>query len=242
MALLDYLKRNHPNDKETYTMVTLNFTMHREIAAMLESTAYSQLKKLEAKKIENSSEIITDLQSICQYFGDAAQSYMKEDCIKQSESCIRKARLIALQMKFLQSNIQIINLNHNDLEQFVSNHTKFWEALIVNDSYEKKADWSQAIFNQVVLNGNENYLNDFTRFIQLTPTIIEEVAKRYKTAKKLHPKATNNMKKLLVKHCKDISLYYRLSSYLEFKDIIDNDIKTKPYASIINDFILNKRL
>ena len=77
LALLDYLKRNHPNDHETYTMVTLNFTMHREIAIMLEEAAFQQLKLLENKQIENTSEILTDLQSILQYFGDAAQSYIK---------------------------------------------------------------------------------------------------------------------------------------------------------------------
>ena len=51
LALLDYLKRYHPNDNETYTMVTLNFTMHREIATMLEEAAYQQLKILENKKL-----------------------------------------------------------------------------------------------------------------------------------------------------------------------------------------------
>jgi spatacsin len=53
LALLDYLKRYHPNDHETYTMVTLNFTMHREIANMLQDAAYQQLKILEAKQIGN---------------------------------------------------------------------------------------------------------------------------------------------------------------------------------------------
>jgi hypothetical protein len=32
-------------------MVTLNFTMHREIATMLEEAAYQQLKILENKKL-----------------------------------------------------------------------------------------------------------------------------------------------------------------------------------------------
>jgi len=83
-------------------MVTLNFTMHREIAAMLEEAAYQQLKLLENKQLGlsylfllflliktnfkrfysslnlgNSSENLTYLQSILQYFSDAAQSYMK---------------------------------------------------------------------------------------------------------------------------------------------------------------------
>lgn len=58
LALLDYLKRYHPNDHETYTMVTLNFTMHREIASMLEDAAYQQLKLLENKQIGKKSGVI----------------------------------------------------------------------------------------------------------------------------------------------------------------------------------------
>ena len=50
LALLNYLKRYHPNDHETYTMITLHFTMHREIAKMLEEAAYEQLKLFEHKK------------------------------------------------------------------------------------------------------------------------------------------------------------------------------------------------
>jgi spatacsin len=57
LALLDYLKRYHPNDHETYTMVTLNFTMHREIATMLEEAAYEQLKNFKNKKLGKVSTI-----------------------------------------------------------------------------------------------------------------------------------------------------------------------------------------
>jgi spatacsin len=131
LALLDYLKKNHPTDHETYTMVTLNFTMHREIAVMLEEAAYQQLKLLENKQIENTSEILTDLQSILQYFGDAAQSYMKEDCVKQAEVCIKKARLIALQISFLSSNLIIVNLNSAAASKFIINHSNFWEASFI---------------------------------------------------------------------------------------------------------------
>ena len=72
--------------------------MHREIAKMLEEAAYQQLKLLETKVIgklralllneifgitsltfitDNTSDTITDLQSILQYFSDAAQSFIK---------------------------------------------------------------------------------------------------------------------------------------------------------------------
>jgi len=127
LALLDYLKRHHPNDHETYTMVTLNFTMHREIAIMLEEAAYQQLKLLENKEITQTSEILTDLQSILQYFSDAAQSFMKEDCVKQAESCIKKARLVALQINFLSRGLIVINLTNAAASRFILNHSNFWE-------------------------------------------------------------------------------------------------------------------
>ena len=111
-------------------MVTLNFTMHREIAIMLEEAAYQQLKLLENKTIENTPEILTDLQSILQYFSDAAQSFMKEDCVKQAESCIRKARLVALQINFLSMNLIVINLTNAAVSKFIVNHKKFWEVSV----------------------------------------------------------------------------------------------------------------
>ena len=58
---MNYLKRYHPNDNETYTMVTLNFTMHREIATMLEEAAYQQLKLLENKPLGFNSPILSSI-------------------------------------------------------------------------------------------------------------------------------------------------------------------------------------
>lgn len=39
MAIIDYLKRYHPQDNETFDMVAHNFMMHREIAQLLQSRA-----------------------------------------------------------------------------------------------------------------------------------------------------------------------------------------------------------
>lgn len=203
LALLDYLKRYHPNDHETYTMVTLNFTMHREIAIMLEEAAYQQLKLLESKTIAQTPDILTDLQSILQYFSDAAQSFMKQDCVKHAESCIKKARLIALQIHFLSSSNIVINLTNAAASRFIINHPRFWEVIncqktfqlnlvikllfwicldkksfIVSEAYEKKSEWPQVLFNQFILGNNEKYLNDFKNHIQLTPQMIEEVTNR----------------------------------------------------------------
>ena len=46
MAILDYLQRSHPGDSDTLTMVSLHFTMYRQIGDMLEEGAKKGMKQL----------------------------------------------------------------------------------------------------------------------------------------------------------------------------------------------------
>jgi len=46
VALLDYLRRQHPDDTDKYSMVAHHFSMYREIAQTLEETAMRQLASL----------------------------------------------------------------------------------------------------------------------------------------------------------------------------------------------------
>lgn len=207
---------------------------------------------------------MTYLQSILQYFSDAAQSFMrasililknykkqffiqyinlKEDCIKQAESCIKKARLIALQINFLSSNLVIVNINQYAVTEFIVNHDKFWEAFIVSEAYDRKSDWPWALFNQFILNSNEKYLVDFKVHLQISSNIIEEVSNRYKSWLERNsptPQIIDNMKRLL-KYSKDLAQYYRLVSNLEFKDLLI-ELQAKKYSSIIKDLIASKRI
>ncbi|CAF0723942.1 unnamed protein product [Brachionus calyciflorus] len=245
LALLNYLKRYHPNDHETYTMITLHFTMHREIAKMLEEAAYEQLKLFEHKKLENTSEILTDLQSILAYFSDAAQSFMKEDCVKQAESCIKKARLIALQIHFLSSGLVILNLNQSGVTKFLTSHGNFWETFIVCEAYDRKSDLPLALFNQFIVNNNEKFFQDFKGYLQINLNTIEEVANRYKLwaseTNDVSQQSKENMKKLL-KCCKDIGCLYRLASSLDLNEWLNNEIKNQKFQSILHDMILTKKL
>lgn len=46
VALLEYLRRQHPDDADKFSMVAHHFSMHREIAQTLEETALKQLANL----------------------------------------------------------------------------------------------------------------------------------------------------------------------------------------------------
>lgn len=50
-AILDYLKRYHPGDTDTYTMVALKFMMYREIAQLLEQKANKRLDMFKSRPI-----------------------------------------------------------------------------------------------------------------------------------------------------------------------------------------------
>ena len=51
LAILDYLRRFHPDDLDTYSMAALNFTMYREIAGMLEEEAKKELAQFKDKPL-----------------------------------------------------------------------------------------------------------------------------------------------------------------------------------------------
>lgn len=141
----------------------------------------------------------------------------------------------------------MINLSSHAASKFIVSHSRFWEALIVSEAYEKKSDWPQALFNQFILNGNEKYLLDFKNHLQLGSSIIEEVANRCKlwlnestTAATLPPQSEENMKKLL-RQCKELTQFYRLAVMLDFKDLVD-ELHSKRYSCVIKDLISNKKL
>ena len=123
VALLDYLK----GDKEMYPLIALNFSMHREIAEMLESMALKTLKSLNFKKHQNLMCFKDELKRVLQEFIDAAESYKKADCYNRSDYCEKMAELVALQINFLPSSIVIINLGENTVSDFIAKHSKFYE-------------------------------------------------------------------------------------------------------------------
>ena len=50
-AILDYLKRFHSEDRDTYSMVALYFSMYREIAQMLDESGHRNLALLKDKPL-----------------------------------------------------------------------------------------------------------------------------------------------------------------------------------------------
>ena len=58
LAIMDYVQRCHPSDTDTFKMVSLYFTMYREIAVMLEENAHKQLQGIRGKHLGMSSPLL----------------------------------------------------------------------------------------------------------------------------------------------------------------------------------------
>ena len=47
--------------------------------------------------------------------------------MRQAESCVKKARLVALQIQMLPTGQTLLNLNNDQVAKFIAKHDKFWE-------------------------------------------------------------------------------------------------------------------
>lgn len=215
-AILDYLKRYHPTDTDTYTMVALNFLMYREIAQQLEDNANKILDKMSGKPLDSSPE---SLQKTVQFLSEAAESYIKDNCVRHAQACIRKARLVALQIKYLKTPKQFINLTSKGANLLIADHPVFSEAFIVSEAYKQKESWAAALCNNVINLGNMKYLTDFRTHVRITPQLVEEAVDRYQQSSEKSPQALTNIKKLL-QFCKDVRVQYRIAKQLGLRDFI----------------------
>ncbi|RNA30860.1 spatacsin-like [Brachionus plicatilis] len=168
---------------------------------------------------------------------------MKEDCVKQAEICIKKARLVALQIKILSTGIQIVNLNQTLVTKFLTEHAKFWEAYIVAEAYDRMTDLSLALFNQFVMNNNVKYFQDFKTYLTINQNTVEEIVNRYKLwiseGNSSEQQAIENIK-ILLKCCKDISFFYRMSSSLELTEWALNEASNLKFIPM--NFLFNYSL
>ncbi|XP_053405680.1 spatacsin-like isoform X2 [Mercenaria mercenaria] len=236
-AILDYLKRYHPGDTDTYTMVALKFMMYREIAQLLEHNANKTLDKLKGKPLENTSDTQGLLQKVAQFLSEAAESYIKDNCLRHAQACVRKARLVALQVKYLPSNQQFINLTTKGANLLIADHPVFTEAYIISEAYKQKDNWALALCNNVIKLGNMKYLQDFRSHIRITPTLVEDAVDRYQQCADKTPQAPANIKKLL-QFCKDVKVQYRIAKQLSLRDVVMN-LEKGDAKSYIMDFSMS---
>ncbi|XP_040083385.1 spatacsin isoform X2 [Oryx dammah] len=240
-ALLDYIKRCRPGDSEKHNMIALCFSMCREIGENHEAAACVQLKLIESQPWEDH---IKDGQRLKQLLLkaltlmlDAAESYAKDSCVRQALRCQRLTKLITLQIHFLNTgrNTALINLSRHRLMDCITALPRFYQASIVAEAYDFVPDWAEVLYQQVILKGDFNYLEEFKQQRLLRPSIFEEISIKCK-----HHQPTEfvlkNLRKFLT-CCEDVYLYYKLAYEHKFYDVVNVLLKDPQTGCCLKDML-----
>ncbi|KAJ6662923.1 hypothetical protein lerEdw1_011127 [Lerista edwardsae] len=242
-ALLDYIKRCRPGDSEKHNMIALCFSMCREIGENHEAAAHVQLKLIESQSWEESLQDVPSLKKLLMkaltLFIDAAESYSKDFCVRQALRCNRLTKLITLQLHFLNSShsTKLISLSQPDLLDCVMALPRFYQAAVVAEAYDFVPDWSEVLYQHVIVKGDFNYLEEYKQRGLLKTSTFEEIARKFKQHPGNEP-ALRNLKKLLT-YCDDIYVYYKLAYDNQLYDVVTMLLKDVQTGCCLNDLLAN---
>ncbi|XP_006920480.1 spatacsin isoform X3 [Pteropus alecto] len=240
-ALLDYIKRCRPGDSEKHNMIALCFSMCREIGENHEAAACIQLKLIESQPWEDSLKDGHQLKQLLlkalTLMLDAAESYAKDSCVRQALHCHRLTKLLTLQIHFLNTgqNTMLINLGRHRLMDCIMALPRFYQASIVAEAYDFVPDWAEILYQQVILKGDFNYLEEFKQQKLLNSSIFEEISKKYKQHQPTDT-VVKNLKKLLT-YCEDVYLYYKLAYEHKFYDVVNVLLKDPQTGCCLKDML-----
>ncbi|KAM3870218.1 spatacsin [Diretmus argenteus] len=232
-ALLDYIKRCLPADSEKHNMVALCFSMRREIGENHEMAARTQLKIIESQPWVVTPELKGALHKVLGLLKDAAESYSKDSCVRQATRCVRMAKLVLLQLHFLNqgSDQRVINLRPAELLNTVVALPRCYQVFVVSEAYDHSPDWVEILYQKIILNGDFAYLEELKRHRPLTSSLFEDICKN---ATRAPSSVIQNLKRLL-SHCEDVYSRYRLAYQQQLYDVTNTLLQDAKTSSYLND-------
>ncbi|XP_051975530.1 spatacsin [Xyrauchen texanus] len=234
-ALLDYIKRCLPGDSEKHNMVALCFSMCREIGENHEAAARTQLKIIESQPWVITAELKNALVKVLTLLKDAAESYSKDSCVRQAVKCVKLAKLVTLQLHFLNhgQDERVINLRPAELQNAIVALPRCYQAFVLSEAYDYSPDWAEVLFQKVILKGEFNYLEEFKRHRSLTASLFEDISKKM-SHHKPPASSSQNLKKLL-SYCEDVYTHYKLAYEHKFLDVANMLLQDSKTNSFLKD-------
>nr|XP_034171053.1 spatacsin isoform X2 [Osmia lignaria] len=260
-ALLEFLKRQCPENKDLFTLVALHFRLYYEIALMWENEAKDVIKSLildatkdQGKlpstaqheiKLTKTENVQKQLQLAVTNYTHATQYYLQANKLNFAGQCSDQEQLVALQLSLLnsvaynQQVISILNLKSEDIDKVLCHICNFSQALIVTHAYNHNVDWANLIYSHCILNGETKYLKDYIVVNKLTPALVQDCARRYRLEKSITHDMTDNMK-ILISELSDVECKYVLASQLGFKNIVETMLNNPMIAAYLKDTVWKK--
>ncbi|XP_037539687.1 spatacsin [Nematolebias whitei] len=233
MALLDYIKRCLPADSEKHNMVALCFSMRREIGENHEIAARTQLKMIESRVWVVTPDLKNSLTKVLALLKDAAESFSKDSCVRQATHCVQTAKLVALQLHFLNqgSDLRIINLQPAEIPGAVMVLPRCYQVFVMSEAYSYSPDWPEILHQNVVLKGDFVYLEELKRHRPLTSTLFEDIFRKLDGSPST---VTSNVKRLLT-YCDDAYTCYRLAYQQNLFDVTKTLLQDNKTSNYLND-------
>ena len=239
-ALFDYIKRHHPNDEHTFTSISMNLNMHHELAVMYRDAAEKLLKTLQLNQQISTADMSVTLQSLLQYYSDAADTFYLAGCCRQSDLCMKQARLVSLQLEFMQKQtiVIILNLNIKQIRDLLPRFERCWHAFIVADAYNEHSVWSLCLIEQFICNKNPSamtYWSEFQQLVLIDDSLVLTIGKNLakKTFNSISVKNFQEILSLIT----DSSVLIRLQQQLTTIDANFSNLFTSMDSSYILDMI-----
>ncbi|XP_063995284.1 spatacsin [Diachasmimorpha longicaudata] len=257
IALLEFCKKQYPDDKELFTLVSHHFRLYNEIAVMWESEATGIIRELiretrrenvrtlmmnQSIKFTRNDGTERKLQCAITNYTHATEYYLRDNKLNLANRCCHQAQLVALQVSLLNGVAQgqqatcLLNLTTDEINRVICQSLSFPQSLILVQSYGYNADWSSAIYQHVIIHGEGKYLKDFLASKRLTSAIAQDCVCRYRTEKVITKQMTMNMQSLITE-LNDIEAKYVLASQLGFKEIVEGLLTNDTTGSYLKDTV-----
>ncbi|KAM4553045.1 spatacsin isoform 3-T3 [Fundulus diaphanus] len=237
-ALLDYIKHCLPADSEKHNMVALCFSMRREIGENHEIAAKTQLKMIESQEWVVTPDLKSSLVKVLNLLKDAAESFSKDCCVRQASHCVRRAKLITLQLHFLNqgSNLRLINLKPAELHNAFMTLPQCYQVFVVSEAYGYGPDWAEILYQKVVLKGDFVYLEELKRRRPLTSALFEDIFRKLDST----PSSVSSNVKRLLTYCDDVCTRYRLAYQQNLSDVTKTLLQDNKTYGYMNDTLNSK--
>ncbi|XP_067293056.1 spatacsin [Pseudorasbora parva] len=234
-ALLEYIKRCLPGDSEKHNMVALCFSMCREIGENHEAAARTQLKIIESQPWVISVDLKNALVKVLTLLKDAAESYSKDSCVRQAVKCVKLAKLVTLQLHFLNHGQEhrVINLPPSDIQSTIVCLPRCYQAFVLAEAYDYSPDWAELLYQKVILGGEFGYLEEFKRHRPLSAGLFQDISRKM-SHQKAPASSSQNLKKLLC-HCEDVYTHYKLAYEHQFLDVANMLLQDSKSSSYLSD-------
>ncbi|XP_057655737.1 spatacsin [Diorhabda carinulata] len=252
-ALLEYLKKYCPENKELYKIVALHFTLFSEVATIWEGEAGYVINNLIAiakldmqnNKLDpdtepfilfsNTEDTKMCLNKALEYYTHATEFHLQGEKLTKAMNSAKQAELIALQIslfKGLPNNTNVfclLNLIEIQIRELITHHLSFDQSLILSESYSYYPEWGAVLFAQFVKQNRTNYLEGFVKHLPLTDSLVNDISRRFLSSKTNNICEINNMKTILYQ-LPSVHTKYRIASELGFTDFIEDLISSDQLA------------